>query len=361
MLKTDGQSIVIDKTREIEIQSYIGGRFLCVKKKCGSLPIYGHIWTELLLWLWLVSLLSVSDDSRWQNTIVKRSRMDWFCVHPLLSLISRSADSRTAWTVSSGMNVDKFISRRIHLIHTHTLTYLALISSNRIIKIFKPFILFHSINHVQLLFAFLCVRCATTTIIFAYSMPTVFAWRNFSSTDFSQSLLCFALSHLRLYDHSPDSIHSTFSFFFSCCIPSKEPFQSYNQFTTNNANNRLCEQVSDSAQKKIQNSQSRTSIRGSKSENIAENLWLEMYVGSNSYQFEATSMLIILELLFLCQFFFAVKRTGAVWYGAVWYAWRCCLWFFWIFPIRCEIVIQFNINTRSLIHIPLTQFGIEDK
>lgn len=285
--------------------------------------------------------------------------MDWFCVHPLLSLISRSADSRTAWTVSSGMNVDKFISRRIHLIHTHT--YLALISSNRIIKIFKPFILFHSINHVQLLFAFLCVRCATTTIIFAYSMPTVCAWRNFSSTDFSQSLLCFALSHLRLYDHSPDSIHSTFSFFFSCCIPSKEPFQSYNQFTTNNANNRLCEQVSDSAQKKIQNSQSRTSIRGSKSGNIAENLWLEMYVGSNSYQFKATSMLIILELLFLCQIF--LPWSEPVLCGMVRYGMHDAVasGFFWIFPIRCEIVIQFNINTRSLIHIPLTQFGIEDK
>lgn len=291
--------------------------FVC-EKKCGSLPIYGHIWTELLLWLWLVSLLSVSDDSRWQNTIVKRSRMDWFCVHPLLSLISRSADSRTAWTVSSGMNVDKFISRRIHLIHTHTLTYLALISSNRIIKIFKPFILFHSINHVQLLFAFLCVRCATTTIIFAYSMPTVCAWRNFSSTDFSQSLLCFALSHLRLYNHSPDSIHYTFSFFFLAVFRPKNHFN----HTINSPQTMpitVCVSKWVIAHKKNQNSQSRTSIRGSKSENIAENLWLEMYVGSNSYQFKATSMLIILELLFLCQFFFCreANRCCVVWCGMV--------------------------------------------
>lgn len=72
----------------------------------------------------------------------------------------------------------------LYRIHFYTHTYLALISSNRIIKIFKPFILFHSINHVQLLFVFFL--CATS--IFAYH-PALsghcMAWRNFSSTDFS--------------------------------------------------------------------------------------------------------------------------------------------------------------------------------
>lgn len=86
-----------------------------------------------------------------------------------------------------------------------------------------------------------------------------------------------------------------------------------------------------------------------------------MYVGSNSYQFKATSMLIILELLFLCQIF--LPWSEPVLCGMVRYGMHDAVasGFFWIFPIRCEIVIQFNINTRSLIHIPLTQFGIEDK
>lgn len=84
------------------------------------------------------------------------------------------------------------------------------ISSNLIIKLFKLFILFRSINHVQLLFGFLYVvaRRRRRRRSYSYVCCTFCLLYFLFVVNF---LCCFTLSH-SCYDHSPGSIHFSFLF-----------------------------------------------------------------------------------------------------------------------------------------------------